>query len=156
VDNLLERNPAGEFLLSPPTVAQVSSPTLKGAVIASARRWIAANGPDREEFLTRVDARPRPVTEAESAAPTPSEPKAAPEPEPLPLPDIEVAGLIDAYEVLGVPLTAKQAELSKRYRELARKCHPDRVADLDEEIRKVADRKFRRLTRAYEIVMAQF
>jgi curved DNA-binding protein CbpA len=31
-----------------------------------------------------------------------------------------------------------------------RKCHPDRVADLDEEIRRTAERRFREIREAYE------
>ena len=174
VDNLVERNPAGEIRLAPPTVGNVSSPTVVRAVLAAARRWVALNADARAEFLARTEfpartdtdgATHRAVATRQGTRPPPAPPPdvelgGAAEREP-PLPRTageisEVAGLIDAYEVLGVALTATKGELSKRYRELARKCHPDRVADLDDEIRRVADRKFRRLTRAYEIIMDQF
>ncbi len=43
--------------------------------------------------------------------------------------------------------------MRRSYRELSKRCHPDRVADLDEEIRKVAERRFREIRRAYERIL---
>ena len=44
------------------------------------------------------------------------------------------------------------AEIRTRYRELAKKCHPDRVSGLDEEIRRLAERKFLRLQAAFRMI----
>ena len=45
--------------------------------------------------------------------------------------------------------------MKTRYRELSKKCHPDRVADLDDEIRRVAAARFREITEAYELIIDQ-
>ena len=52
----------------------------------------------------------------------------------------------DFYKVLGVERTASQAEISKAYRKLARKYHPD----LNKE--KGAEAKFKKITAAYEVL----
>ena len=44
-------------------------------------------------------------------------------------------------------------EIRKRYRELVKKCHPDRVADLDEEIRRTAEWRFREIRNAYDTLV---
>lgn len=52
----------------------------------------------------------------------------------------------DYYEVLGVPRTAKQDEIQRAYRKLARKYHPDvnKAAD--------AEDKFKEINEAYEVL----
>jgi len=163
LDNVAERNPAGEHLLVPPHLAAVRSSTVKGRLLYDAKKWAAENAERRSEFLSRTrPAMPGPAAEPE---PEPAEP--APEPEGgaahaeeaepkagAEAPDARnLSRVLDAYEVLGLPVTADVDRIRKRFRELSRKCHPDRVADLDEEIRKVADRRFRRIRAAYEALL---
>lgn len=52
----------------------------------------------------------------------------------------------DYYETLGVARTAKQPEIQKAYRRLARKYHPDVNKD------KGAEEKFKQLSEAYEVL----
>src|SRR4026208_2172659 len=51
------------------------------------------------------------------------------------------------YEVLGVPKTASEADITKAYRALARKFHPDRNPG-DKE----AETKFKEIQNAYDIL----
>ena len=57
-----------------------------------------------------------------------------------------------AYETLGVHRTTSILDIKKAYRNLAVKYHPDKVAYLGEALRKDANEKFQKLTRAYEII----
>jgi curved DNA-binding protein CbpA len=51
----------------------------------------------------------------------------------------------DYYEILGIPSTASAPEIKKRYRELARKFHPDVAKD-----KAVSHRAFSQITEAYQ------
>ena len=57
-----------------------------------------------------------------------------------------------AYELLGVDRSTSIIDIKKAYRNLAIKYHPDKVAYLGEELKKVANDKFQQLTRAYELI----
>ncbi|HEV3146908.1 MAG TPA: DnaJ domain-containing protein, partial [Gemmataceae bacterium] len=54
----------------------------------------------------------------------------------------------DFYEILGVPRTASEDEITKAYRKLARQYHPDRNPG-DKE----AENKFKEIQNAYDILM---
>jgi DnaJ-domain-containing protein 1 len=55
----------------------------------------------------------------------------------------------DPYAVLGVPRDASPQEITHAYREQIKRYHPDRVADLGEELRQVAHRRTLDIQRAY-------
>ena len=55
----------------------------------------------------------------------------------------------DYYEVLGVPKNASSEEIKSAYRRLAKKYHPD----LNPDNKKEAEKKFREVSEAYEVLM---
>ncbi|MCQ2203865.1 MAG: TerB family tellurite resistance protein [Bacteroidales bacterium] len=56
----------------------------------------------------------------------------------------------DAYKVLEITKSATDDEVKKAYRMMAKKYHPDTVAELGEEAQKEAEVKFKKLKEAYE------
>ena len=162
-ENGAERNAAGEFLLLPsvdPGISGWVAALFDGprtALRARARVWWRENDERRRRFHAarstprRPSTRDRPARE-EPAREEPAEgPPPAEEPPPAPPPS-DVASLLDHYRTLGLPLTATADDLATAFRSLSRKCHPDKVAHLDEEFQQLAERKFRRLRRAYELL----
>ncbi len=53
----------------------------------------------------------------------------------------------DYYETLGVPRTAKDDDIKKSFRKLAREFHPDVAKD-----KKRAEEKFKEINEAYEVL----
>lgn len=60
-----------------------------------------------------------------------------------------------AYVVLEIHSSATDIEIKKAYREMAKKYHPDTVANLGEDIKKTATEKFRSVNEAYEELKKQ-
>jgi DnaJ like chaperone protein len=56
----------------------------------------------------------------------------------------------DPYTLFKLSPSANQAEVDARYKELAKDYHPDRVAHLGEDLRKVAHEKMIEIQRAYD------
>lgn len=56
------------------------------------------------------------------------------------------------YEILGVPSGADQDQIRKAFRERVRGCHPDRVANLDKDLRKLAEEMMVGLNEAYSVL----
>lgn len=59
------------------------------------------------------------------------------------------------YAVLEVAPNATDDEVKKAYRRMAMKYHPDKVAQLGEEVQKAAAEKFKKVQQAYEAVQRQ-
>lgn len=57
-----------------------------------------------------------------------------------------------AYKVLGVNSNSSDEEIKSTYRELVKKHHPDKVAYLGEEYVQKAEKMFRKIQEAYEII----
>lgn len=56
-------------------------------------------------------------------------------------------------EVLGVPYSASEAEIEAAYRKLMAQYHPDRVSQLGDDMRSMAETKAREIDKAYAEVM---
>lgn len=58
----------------------------------------------------------------------------------------------DCYHILGVNKNSSLSEIKKSYRSRLNKYHPDKVANLGEEIKKVANLESKKLIKAYAIL----
>jgi hypothetical protein len=86
-------------------------------------------------------------------SPPPRRPPPAPERHVVtPPPEGEPLTLAQALEVLGIGPTADRAAIERAYRDRSVQCHPDKVAHLDPEFQALAERKFRRLREAYDML----
>mmetsp|Transcript_4261 Transcript_4261/g.5616 ORF Transcript_4261/g.5616 Transcript_4261/m.5616 type:complete len:254 (+) Transcript_4261:226-987(+) len=59
----------------------------------------------------------------------------------------------DPYKSLNLPHTATPSEIKRSYRELARKCHPDRITHASEEEKHEAAKTFSKISSAYALLM---
>ena len=57
-----------------------------------------------------------------------------------------------AYEVLELSPNCSDEEIKKAYRRMAMKYHPDKVANMGEDIKQSATSKFRKINEAYEFI----
>lgn len=60
-----------------------------------------------------------------------------------------------AYQVLEIERTATDDDVKKAYRRMAMKYHPDKVAQLGEEVQKAAHEKFKKVQEAYESIQRE-
>ncbi len=59
---------------------------------------------------------------------------------------------VAAYSILEIEPKATDEEVKKAYRRMAMKYHPDKVAQLGEEVQKAAGEKFKKVQEAYESI----
>ncbi|MBL0700447.1 MAG: DnaJ domain-containing protein [Desulfosarcina sp.] len=59
-------------------------------------------------------------------------------------------GIKDPYNVLDVSRNASPEEIKKAYRKLANQYHPDKVAHLGDEFKKLAEERFKEIQEAYQ------
>jgi DnaJ-domain-containing protein 1 len=102
-------------------------------------------------------ARAEDVAEAAgTAAPPPFEvPTAEPDTPPTDAAEDDVGPLdvLRAMALLGVPASADRSAIQRAFRERSLTCHPDKVAHLDPEFQALAERKFKRLRQAYDLLI---
>jgi DnaJ like chaperone protein len=60
-----------------------------------------------------------------------------------------------AYKILEIDPKVSDEEVKKAYRRMAMKYHPDKVAQLGEEVQKAAAEKFRKVQEAYEAIQKE-
>ena len=60
-----------------------------------------------------------------------------------------------AYTALEIQPTATDDEIKKAYRTMAKKYHPDTVANLGEDVKRKATEKFRAINEAYNELKSQ-
>jgi DnaJ-domain-containing protein 1 len=61
----------------------------------------------------------------------------------------------EAFSVLDLPSRTPMAEIKKRYRELARRYHPDKVIQMGEEFAEIATVKFKEVQAAYAVITSE-
>jgi len=100
---------------------------------------------DRRQTVTEAPPRPEP------------EPEPVEIPEAQPKPDAGEAplGPVEALALLGCKPSAGGAEIEQAFRERSLTCHPDKVAHLDREFQELAEKKFKRLRRALDILTSE-
>ena len=57
-----------------------------------------------------------------------------------------------SYTILEINSTAKDNEVKRAYRKMANKYHPDKVAHLGPDLRKIAEEKFKAVNNAYQTI----
>ncbi|MDA8164216.1 MAG: J domain-containing protein [Desulfobacteraceae bacterium] len=62
----------------------------------------------------------------------------------------------DPYRVLGVEPGADFDRIKAAYRQLSQQYHPDKVAHLGEEFRKVAEEKMKEINQAYQTLKKRY
>ncbi|MEO8590350.1 MAG: TerB family tellurite resistance protein [Flavobacteriales bacterium] len=60
-----------------------------------------------------------------------------------------------AYQILEIEATVTDDEVKKAYRRMAMKFHPDKVAQLGDDVQKAAAEKFKKVQQAYESIQRQ-
>lgn len=104
--------------------------------------WVAAERPAKPARS--------PAPEEEEAAPAPQPPDAPREAEVEETP----MDVVEALAVLGCSPLADQEEIERAFRDRSRTCHPDKVAHLDPDFQNLAERKFKRLREAYDLLLS--
>ena len=112
-------------------VEDAFAPLARSGADLRKRAWMRARETEMEGFFSAPRARAK-----RQKAPSPERPAAS-----------------DPYHVLGVRRGSSKREVDRAFRQKAKKCHPDRVAQMDEEFQELAHRKFRDLKAAYDTVV---
>ena len=129
----------------PPVPWAERAPPWVGREQAEAARRAAEPSPPPTAPPPRPPPPPAREPQPHPPAPPPEAPGDGAEDAPLTVP-------LDALELLGVEPTAARRDIERAFREKSRRCHPDKVAHLDPEFQALAERKFKRLKSAYDLL----
>ncbi len=165
-----ERNAMGDFLLVP--IERLGFAGRLACVFdreklmlrAHARAWHRENAERRDAFHAIEAPRRNEETDHPTSARPKSRTSEAPPPPPRDEPrdppqqphHAEPSSFDEAYRRLGLDPTADQASVAEAFRELSKRCHPDKVAHLDADFQELAHRKFKALKDAYDELMGRF
>ncbi|MCD5401316.1 DnaJ domain-containing protein [candidate division NPL-UPA2 bacterium] len=69
---------------------------------------------------------------------------------------MEVEEEFDPYKVLEISPGVSKEDVKKAYRKLCTLYHPDKVATLGEDLKKVANKKMQDMNKAYEMLMRNY
>jgi DnaJ-domain-containing protein 1 len=58
----------------------------------------------------------------------------------------------DPFEVLGIEKDASKDKIKEAYRKMANKYHPDKVVHLGKEFQEIAEKRFKEIQKAYEML----
>ena len=58
----------------------------------------------------------------------------------------------DPFEVLGIEKDASREKIKEAYRKSAKKYHPDKVVHLGKEFQEIAEKRFKEIQEAYEVL----
>ena len=58
----------------------------------------------------------------------------------------------DPFEVLGIEKDASRVKIKEAYRQMANKYHPDKVVHLGKEFQEIAEKRFKEIQEAYEVL----
>src|SRR5687768_12068893 len=64
----------------------------------------------------------------------------------------QLRGILNYYDILGVPRDATQDQVRSAYRSLVQLFHPDRLRHLRPEVRSFAEERLKTLNQAYEVL----
>jgi hypothetical protein len=146
--------PLGEGRYAPPGAPVPEPVPAEHRVPPWADRAAAASGPREPRPTTsRPPERPDETARAAAGAPPPRRERVEPPPGTAPASEDGPMTLTQALEVLGVSPAADRDTIERAYRDRSVQCHPDKVAHLDAEFQALAERKFRRLRAAYDLLM---
>lgn len=70
--------------------------------------------------------------------------------------DVPPPSALPWWEVLGVPRIATRDEVARAYKRKISEYHPDKVAQMGDEIRALAERRSKEINAAYEEAVRQF
>ena len=166
-----ERNAAGDFLLVPVEdlglsgrIASLFDPP-RTMLRAHAKAWFRANAKLRREFHAspprpREASRPPPRERTSRPSAQRDEPPGSRDRESQSHNDSRTKkrspappAIAELYGRLDLEPGADAEAVAKAFRRLSKRCHPDKVAHLDEEFQALAHRKFLALQEAYDGLM---
>jgi DnaJ like chaperone protein len=110
-------------------------------------------------LLSRAPTAKRgPSTAAPPSGPAPQDRRAGrddADPSP-PVADAADVTLMNWYKILGVPENATKDPIVAAYKRRISEYHPDKVAQMGQEIRELAERKSKQINAAYELGMRRY
>jgi DnaJ-domain-containing protein 1 len=139
----------------PPSDEERRVPWRRAETAASAATADPARngGPAHASSSSSARVATEPAAAPPSARPAPAAPDKASDPAGEPKETALPLDVADALAVLGLGINASRKEIERAFRRLALTCHPDKVAHLDADFVALAERKFKRLQAARDLLL---